>query len=670
MRIEQAANRQALPSLGGAGGGFWGWVLLLILASCARMGNPDGGWFDETPPKVIGSLPADKSTGIDQRKIFINFSEYIKIDNPSENVIISPPQIEQPEIKAQGKRIVVELKDSLKENTTYTIDFSDAITDNNEGNPLGNYTYTFSTGNVIDTLEVSGYVLEAENLEPIKGIQVGLYKVSSDSLTEAADTLFATTPFLRVSRTDSRGHFTIKGIAPGCYRIYALQDADGNYMKNQKSEKLAWNDEIIEPTFKSDFRQDTVWRDSLRIENIHRVSYTHFLPDHITLRAFSEVLTDRYLLKTERQQPNLLSVFFSYGSDTLPSFRGLNFDDREAFVIETSLKKDTLNYWLRDTLLVNTDTLEVEMTYYATDTLGNLALQTDTIPFIAKHSYEKRQRDAAKALEDWKKAEEKKRKKGQPYDTIPPTPNLEMKLSAPSSLDPDKNISISFATPLAKVDTAAIHLYAKHDTLWYASRFKVDTLRTQLQTQYVIRGEWRPEVEYSLEFDSLAFTDIYGLSTDKKKIGFKVKSLDEYATMLFTINGFSGRPLVVQLLDQSDKVQKETRTDNGVAEFYYVEPKKYFLRMFVDENGNGIWDTGDYDLRRQAEPVYYYSEEIECRAKWDFTQTWSPLLSPLYRQKPAALVKQKGEKKRTVKSRNADRANQKGIPLSEIPTEY
>ena len=150
-----------------------GMAVLLTLYACARMGSPDGGWYDETPPRVIGATPEDKATGVKGRKIHIRFNEFIKVDNATENVVVSPPQLEAPEIKAGGKNITVELKDSLKPNTTYTIDFSDAISDNNEGNPLGGYTYTFATGQKIDTLEVSGYVLAAENLEPGKGILVG-----------------------------------------------------------------------------------------------------------------------------------------------------------------------------------------------------------------------------------------------------------------------------------------------------------------------------------------------------------------------------------------------------------------------------------------------------------------------------------------------------------------
>ena len=297
-------------------------VCCLVTASCARMGSPDGGWFDETPPRVVSTSPTDKGTGFNTQKVRIVFNEYIKIENATEKVIVSPPQLEQPEIKADGKAIVVELKDSLKPNTTYTIDFSDAITDNNEGNPLGNYTYSFSTGSEIDTMEVSGYVLAADNLEPIKGIAVGLYRA------DAPDSVFRTEPLLRISRTDSRGHFVVKGIAPGSYRAFALQDVDGNFLFSQKSEQIAFSHDVFEPSSKPDTRYDTIWRDTLHIDEILPIPYTHFLPDDIVLRAFSEVHTDRQKIKTERTDPDRFTFFFSYDHEEIPQIRGLNFDEK------------------------------------------------------------------------------------------------------------------------------------------------------------------------------------------------------------------------------------------------------------------------------------------------------------------------------------------------------
>ena len=360
------------------------WLIIsLFLVSCANMGSPDGGWYDDTPPRVVRCTPPDQSIGVKAKKVTIYFNEYIKLSDAQSKVIVSPPQLEMPEIKEGGKRIIVELKDTLKDNTTYTIDFGDAISDNNEGNPMGNYTYSFSTGDHIDTLEVSGYVLDASNLEPIKGIMVGLHR-------DLTDSVFCKEPMIRISRTDSRGHFTVKGVAPGTYRAFALQDADGDYVYNQKSEMLAFSDDTFEPSWKPDTRQDTIWRDTLHIDNIIRRPYTHFLPDDITLLAFTAEQTDRYLLKTERKQPERLDFYFSYGDKELPVLQGLNFDSKNAFVVEHTLKRDTIFYWLRDTALVNQDTLRIEATFHVTDSTGTLISQTDTLEMLAKTSYAKR----------------------------------------------------------------------------------------------------------------------------------------------------------------------------------------------------------------------------------------------------------------------------------------
>ena len=652
------ANKPNRPNKPGRGMLWLPLLAALAVVSCAKMGQPDGGWYDETPPVIVRTTPQDQGVNVKSKKISIYFDEYIKVDNPTEKVVISPPQLEQAEILASGRKIVVELKDSLKPNTTYTVDFSDAITDNNEGNPLGNYTYTFSTGDHIDTMEVAGYVLNAQNLEPIKGILVGLY-------SNLSDTVFTKEPMLRVSRTDSRGKFIIKGIAPGDYRIYALQDADNNYIFSQKSEMLAFSHDIITPSFKPDIRQDTVWRDSLHIDSIARVPYTHFLPDDIVLRAFTEVQTNRYLVKTERTEPDHFTMFFSYGDSLLPQIKGLNFNEQDAFVIEATEKQDTVTYWLRDTMLVNQDTLRMEVKYMATDTLGVLQLQTDTMDILAKVPYEKRLKQQADEYEEWKKAQEKAKKRGKEYETVMKPKALEPKYSVASEPDPDQNITITMPTPLASADTSRIHLYSKHDTLWYNSPFVLRP-KPGVHRTYELLGEWRPGIEYSLEIDTMAFTDIYGKTSAPKKQGFKVKTEDSYATVLFDLTGMADTTVVVQLLNSSDAVVKETSTDNGRAEFFYVKPDTYYARMFIDSNKNGIWDTGEYALDKQAETTYYYHDKIECKAKWDLTLTWNPTSRSLNLQKPMAITKQKPEKEKTITRRNLERAEKLGIPYPDM----
>ncbi len=630
--------------------------ICLLFYSCARMGTPDGGWYDDTPPRVVRSTPEDMGTNIKNKKVTINFNEYIKIEDAQNKVIISPPQLEMPEIKATSKKIVVNLVDSLKENTTYTIDFSDAISDNNEGNPMGNYTFTFSTGDVIDTMQVSGYALDASNLEPIKGILVGLYVDST-----FADSTFHKIPMMRVSRTNGSGFFTIKGIAPGRYRVRALQDADGDFLFGQKSETIGFNDEVIEPTSKPDFRQDTVWTDELHIHDILRTEYTHFLPDDITLLCFQLPQTDRYLIKTERKEPEKIGIFFSYGSDSLPQIRGLNFEADSAFTIEPSEKLDTIYYWLRDTMLVNQDTLRMEMTYQMTDSTGVLIAKTDTIEALPKVPYEKRLKEQTKEFEKWQKEQEKKKKKDEPYDSIMPLESLNIKIDKSGSMAPNENIHFEFPVPLEDYQKDSIHLYSMIDSVWYVAPFVFEQVNTR---SFVMKAEWRPGIEYSLEIDSATFKSIYGLVNKPIKNGIKIKTEDDYSTVLINLTAPSDSGnVIVQLLDSSDKPIYQQIAENGAAEFFYVKPGKYYLRAFIDYNKNSIWDTGDYDKHQQAEPVYYFPEELECKAKWDVTRKWNLEQIPRHRQKPQAITKQKPDEQKKLKNRNAQRAAEKGIPV-------
>ena len=636
---------------------------MMMIAGCARMGQPDGGWYDDRPPQIIATTPADNGTGVKEKKVVICFDEYIKVEDATNNVVVSPPQLEMPEIKGAGKKIVVELKDSLKENTTYTIDFSDAITDNNEGNPLGNYTFTFSTGAQVDTMEVSGTILDASNLEPVKGIMVGLY-------ADLEDSAFYTKPLLRVARTDSRGRFIIRGVAKGKYRAYALQDMDGDYKYSQKGEMIAFSDRIIEPTCGPDTRQDTIWRDSLRIDTIIRRGFTHFYPDDVVLRAFTVPLTDRYMIKNQRQEPERMDFFFSYGSDSLPKMRGLNFDADSAFIVDASIKKDTITYWLKDTALVNRDSLEIEYSYHITDTLGQLVLQTDTLLMVPKISYEKLMKMHEKELEKWQKQQDKFKKKGERYDSVWTPKPLDIRVTAPSSLTPESYLYFTMPAPLARCDTSKIHLQAKVDTLWVPQKFDWQP-RPQSILSYRLEAVWTPGTEYQLEIDSAAFESIYGIVNDKMKSTLKCKSEDEFGSLVVKIGGLpDSTTAIVQLLDKQDGVVKEARTqDDGSAEFYWLSEGKFYLRAFIDRNGNGIWDSGDFYKALQPEEMFYLPKVIEIKANWDITTEWNLNQARLDRQKPLEITKQKPEKEKQLKNRNKTRAEQLGIPFDKIPSE-
>ena len=627
-------------------------MLMIVVYSCASMGNPDGGPYDEEPPKFVRSTPKPFAINSKERKVTIEFDEFIKLEKAAEKVVVSPPQLEQPEIKASGRKVVVGLVDSLRPNTTYTIDFADAIVDNNEGNPLGNYAFTFSTGTTIDTMEVSGTVLSASDLEPVKNIQVGLHSDLSDSV-------FMKKPFDRVSRTDSRGHFSIRGIAPGKYRIYALMDGNQNYLFDSKTEMIAFSDSIIIPAMEDAMRQDTIWKDSLTIDTIKSVGYTRFLPDDIILRAFKEENDRQYLTRSERDKENHFVLTFSARADTLPTLKGLNFDERDAFIIEKTDRNDSICYWIKDSLIYQMDTLEIQMDYLATDTLDRLVPQTDTLFLANKLTRAEREKLEAKAAEEKEKERKKKEKKGEKIEPEP-TKFLTLNVDAPSAFDLDRNVYLSFDEPVASIDTAAIHMEIKKDSLWEEIPF-LFVSDSVLPRKYEILAEWEPEKEYQLSIDSMAFKGVYGLHTNKVKQTMKVKKLDEYGTILLNITG-ADSTAVVELLDGSGKVLRQQRiTPQNTADFYYLNPgTKFYIRLFNDRNGNGVWDTGKYSEHLQPEEVYYFPKVWEMKANFEFEENWNINAVPVEKQKLDEIKKQKPEETKKIQDRNKERARKLG----------
>ena len=629
-------------------------ILMAVIAaySCASIGAPDGGPYDEEPPRFVGSTPELHATGNQKSRIELEFDEFIKLEKAAEKVVISPPQMEQPEIKVSGKKVVIELIDSLKDSTTYTVDFSDAIVDNNEGNPMGNFSFSFSTGESIDTLEVSGTVLNAADLEPVKGMLVGLHK-------NLNDTAFTTLPFDRVSRTDSRGQFIIRGIAPGEYRIFALMDGNQNYLFDSKSERIAFGDSLVIPSWEPAVRQDTLWQDTLTIDTIHTVHYTRFMPDNLILRVFKEENDRQYLTRSQRDKENHFILTFNAKADSLPGLKGLNFDETDAFIIETTSRNDSICYWIKDSLVYGMDTLEVQLDYLYTDSLNQLVPRTDTIYLANKLTREQRERIQKEAEEEKEKERKKREKKGLEPEKEP-TPFLKMNVDAPSSFDINKNVVLAFDEPVVRFDTAAIHMQVKVDTLWEDTPFLLRPDSVLPRTYEILAG-WEPEKEYKLTIDSAAVTGLYGLHTNKSEHTMKVKKLDEYGTLLLNLkNALPGS--IVELIDNSGKVlRQQPVTQEGTADFYFLAPNsKYYIRLFEDRNGNGKWDTGNYSKGLQPEAVYYFPKVWEMKANFEFEEDWDIHEVPWDRQKLDEIKKQKPEQEKKIKDRNKERAKKLG----------
>lgn len=625
-------------------------VSLFLFVACASMGTPDGGPYDEEPPVLMEAKPAIGATNVKTGKITLDFDENIKLVNAFEKVIVSPPQKEMPEIKSSAKRVTVQLMDSLIPNVTYSIDFGDAIADNNEGNPYEDFAYYFSTGDVVDTLAVSGTVLNAEDLEPIKGVVVGLHSCLEDSA-------FTKLPFERVSRTDSKGHFVIKGIAPGKYRVYALADVNNNNIFDQKSEQLAFMDTHVSPFATPAIRPDTIWRDSLTIDTIKYVPYTRFQPDDIVLRAFKEDFYSQYLVKSPRDSHNKLTLYFAEPNEEMPVIEGINFDN-DAYILDNSVNNDTLTLWFKDSLVYRSDTLLLKTTYNIADSLGNMVAKTDTVYALARRRWAKVVELQNENLEKARKDFLKQAKRRDDYDEnnppeyIPPVKDLKLRFTGSSAMDVNKTVSFIFDEPLESLDTTGIHLSKKVDTLWVPIEYRFRPDRDI--KKYNLYAEWRPDETYLVEIDSAVFKGMYGGVSKVFRQELKFRPLEEYAVLYLDIAG-AGNDACVQLLNKSGNVVQTERTKGNRCAFYFISPGLYYLRLFIDENGNGKWDTGEYEKGRQPEKVYYYNRSLELRALFEYSQDDWDINSPLDKQKPLEITKQKPDKERKKMNRNATR---------------
>jgi len=670
---------------------YWSISTLLILLSmaglwsCASTGSPGGGLYDETPPVMVRSTPDQGATNVNRKKIVMRFDENVKLDNANEKMTISPPQERTATILSNGKTVTIELQDSLKSNTTYTIDLGDAVQDNNEGNAMENLTLTFSTGNHIDTMKVIGTLLNAEDLEPITGAFVGIYAVDEngvfppmaaqgDSLQLAIDSivalypdsLFSLRPMERAGKTDSQGRFTISGVSPGQYRMYALKDGNTNYKYDLFSEDIAFLDSLIIPSVGSHWAEDTIWNlfDSTKVDTIHVHEVTDYYPNNLCLRMFNEGFVNRYLDESAWKDSVTVTMRFAAQQDSLPLItligeeeRGAADVDKDAWMIcEPNATHDTLTYWLRDSLVYHRDTIWLAVTYpYTVDGVDKMV--TDTI-HLENPVLNKQATGGTKkfSLGDDKKDKKKKKKKKEitnPEDSIPKTVFMTISLKE-KSIDVGSRPHLETSAPLDTLDLSHIRMEQKKDSIWKPFSFELvqDSLCLR---RYTIVGKphFSPGMSYRLIADSASMHDIYGHPVDSTALSFNEKKPEDYAHLLFNIQGIEG-PAFVQLLDEKDKPKAQAPVKDGQAKFPNINAGKYYARLVEDANNNGKFDVGSLKEHRQAEQVYYYSTLLELRENWQFSQTWNVRALPTEQQKPEALIQNKPKQKQQKKSRNEE----------------
>jgi hypothetical protein len=569
---------------------------LIFYTSCANVGSPTGGLKDSIPPVVVKTIPELRGTNYKGSDVRFTFDEYIIPDEISEKLVISPPMKKKPVVKMKGKTLIIEFSEELRKSATYSLDFKDAIADNNEKNPIENFRFLFSTGPTFDSLRVSGYIKNALNQEPVEKVLVMLhhqkeYTAFIDSIPDYIGT------------TNKEGFFMFDNVSPGSYRLYALADADNSLTYNSKAEKIAFADSIIVPSAKYVQRNDTIVKGA---DTLLVTGHVDYLPATQYLMMFEEESFDQYLDASKRNQNNKCEFNFTESvSDSFQVNLIKPVPAKDWKFIESNLKRDSITVWLTDTIVSNSDSLKFELKYEVLDSLNKLVVKHDTVELVYKAP----------------KLTKTKRKKGE----VPVAPTITLSTNInPSAHDIYQRIQIESPEPLTSFDLSKIRLYSLEDTVKIQIPIVVEKDTNSIR-KFFIEHPWKPDSRYIFQIDSAAARNIYGFPNEKIDAKFKIQKEEFYGKIFLTISGLEG-PAIVQLLanDKDEKLlQKIQILGNGKIEFPYLKPEKYKIRLIIDSNKNGKWDTGFLAGGIQPEKVVYFPKVIKVRSNFEYKENWA-----------------------------------------------
>lgn len=602
-------------------------VLFSLFVSCANMGaGPQGGPKDMMPPSYVKSQPARSQVKVRPERVEIVFDEYVEMKD-GQNVVVSPPFDVQPDIKAVGKKVIVDFKDTLKSNTTYVIDFANSIVDYREGNPLRNYYFEFSTGNEIDSFTIAGNVVDAQTLVPMEGVLVGAY-------TEWTDTTFTGKVLEHVAKTDANGRFLLRGLKERPYRIVALEDGNSNFKYDCPGEYYGLLDTVVTPHKRMVERCDTTFRqvnrdsllgkdnidttvDTLVIDTVKCRMSPCYYPDSLELVVSQRYMPVQEFVKGERKSDYLFTLYFNNSEPKLPSLKLLEQNsDSVWYVLEASVTTDTLTYYLTDSMLVNNDTLSLEMTYDAImDSTEEMKPQTDTLTLVYKRP-----------------------KKSKKEADVP-----KLKVDMSGAVEIAKKPVVKFDKPVSDFEPSMLLVYAKDDTTRKSIPFTVSA--KEGKKEFIMDGNWESGKSYVVKADSGVIHNIYGHPNDSLNLRFRMKTVDEYSNFKLTLENRPSGTLFMELI-QNDKVEYRAKLDAGqtVVVFKNLKPGTYAVSLWKDENANDKWDSGDFKLGHKPEEVWFYHKAMTMNAGWDYDEVWSVGDRPKYKQRPSSTYTSKRKK--------------------------
>ena len=581
----------------------------IILASCAKIVAPTGGPKDEDHPLIVEIDPPDYTVNFDSKKINITFNEFIQLKDLNESLVISPPLEEKPEIKVKGKILVIEFLEELKDSTTYNIYFGNSVQDYNEGNPIENYQYVLSTGSYVDSLSISGQVINSFNLLPEEGVFVMMYEEHEDSVPIKQIPTY-------ISKTNEEGLFRINNIGHNNYKLFCVRDFNKNYLFDLPTEDIAFIDSLVEFELITHTHIDTFYvpdsiyvlnnqeiperKEERKIDTIIEDSHTFYPVNEYVLRLFTEYHELQYLTNNTRETKHKIEVTFNKPiKDSIVISLVDTILEKQWYIKEINQTRDSVIYWLTDSSMYNQERLMLALNYQRED--SNLVYQWNVDTLNLRY------------------VEEKLRRNEEPDTTIKYNLNVQNK----GQMDLNKDIKFFFETPLGHYDTSRINLFEVIDSIETPKRFDFYKDSVKHRT-YWMAVDWSEDTVYRLEINPGAFTDIYESTNDTSILLFDTQKRDYYGKILIDVIGMDSIPsyqLICQLIlpgKESETVFNEKIIQNNqLVEFDFLPPKEFIFKVILDKNYNGKWDTGEYLKNIQPEEVLYHDEKIKVRSNWD-----------------------------------------------------
>lgn len=607
-------------------------ILLLFtpafLSRCASMMTPTGGPRDSLPPVIVRMSPDNFSTNqstIHHDKIYIEFDEFIQLKDQQKEFFTSPQMKKKPLVSLRGKGVVVQLRDTLAENTTYALNFGSSIRDNNEDIPLHAMRYVFSTGPEIDSMIASGYTADSYKADSVSKTFLWFFPADSiENVAEYDSTIFKYKPAV-IARAENNGIFIAQNLKPISYRIYAIEDKNDNQMYEPGVDQVGFLDGTYNPAELPDF---AMWYDSIR-------QYPTAEPQ-LYFRMFTDKAFRRQVLsESTRPQQHQAMLYFAANHPRIEQIRFDSIPADRVIIDPQTIGRDTIALWFNVPSADLPDTLKGEITYFKHDTVNVLQSVTEPLKLPWRLVETKEQEKAREKLErDRRKAEAAGEEWKEPKTENP----FGYRLSLSGEVNPEENLTIDFDYPLAKLDSASLLLTltrADNSVEDVPVHFVRDTAKLR---RWYIRAPWRPAGQYTLTIPQGAITDIAGFSNDSLVGKYTVYDPEKFATVKIHVKGKDDdAKYILQLLDASGSLKQEKRdVTTGDWQFNYVAPGEIKFRVVEDLNGNGKWDTGNVVERQQPERTEIYANEegedtFATKANWEieFSIDMNRLFAPV-----------------------------------------